>query len=139
MGWCKTQVEKICTVIKLKVKLKHTSLEILLEFIQYVLGIMRSQKLTQRHIPQPEALESVAASQLIPHGTATTNQHTLTQQIHQRTRTTTTNRLRQDLLNLGEPVKNMSLSDCSQGSYLFVYCIYSFIYFLCFLFYLFFP
>ncbi|KAK8396216.1 hypothetical protein O3P69_005346 [Scylla paramamosain] len=50
----------------------------------------------------PEALESVAASQLIPHGTATTSQHTLTQQIHQRTKTTTTNRLRQDLLNLGQ-------------------------------------
>lgn len=48
----------------------------------------------------PEALESVAASQLIPHGPATTSQHTLTQQIHQRTCTTTTNRLRQDLLSL---------------------------------------
>lgn len=57
-------------------------------------------------IPQPEALESVAASQLIPHGTATTSQHTLTQQIHQRTKTTTTNRLRQDLLNLGESDKD---------------------------------
>ncbi|KAK7081178.1 SNAP receptor use1 [Halocaridina rubra] len=45
-------------------------------------------------------IDSSTATQMIPHGPATTNDHTVTQQIHQRAQVKTTNRLRQDLLGL---------------------------------------
>ncbi|XP_050686337.1 vesicle transport protein USE1-like isoform X3 [Eriocheir sinensis] len=63
--------------------------------VDFLRGVLETEKC-------PESLESVAASQLIPHGAATTSQNILTQQIHQRTRATTTNRLRQDLLSLDQ-------------------------------------
>ncbi|ROT61570.1 Vesicle transport protein USE1 [Penaeus vannamei] len=50
--------------------------------------------------PQTKVLDSGTATQMIPHGPATTSDHTVTQQIHQRTQAKTTNRLRQDLLGL---------------------------------------
>lgn len=52
--------------------------------------------------PQTKVLDSGTATQMIPHGPATTSDHTVTQQIHQRTQAKTTNRLRQDLLGLGK-------------------------------------
>ncbi|XP_037789576.1 vesicle transport protein USE1-like [Penaeus monodon] len=50
--------------------------------------------------PSTKVLDSGTATQMIPHGPATTSDHTVTQQIHQRTQAKTTNRLRQDLLGL---------------------------------------
>ncbi|KAK4313332.1 hypothetical protein Pmani_015320 [Petrolisthes manimaculis] len=62
-----------------------------------------------------EPLDSVVASQLIPHGPATTSGHALTQQIHQRTQAKTTSRLRQDLLGL-DPSGQTELRNRKDGA-----------------------
>ncbi|KAK3868277.1 hypothetical protein Pcinc_026318 [Petrolisthes cinctipes] len=62
-----------------------------------------------------EPLDSAVASQLIPHGPATTSGHALTQQIHQRTQAKTTSRLRQDLLGL-DPSGQTELRNRKDGA-----------------------
>ncbi|XP_064108401.1 vesicle transport protein USE1-like [Macrobrachium nipponense] len=66
-----------------------------------------------------KVIDSGTATQMIPHGPATTSDHTVTQQIHHRAQVKTTNRLRQDLLGLdprdGSDLRNRGagLSDVS--------------------------
>ncbi|XP_066952118.1 vesicle transport protein USE1 isoform X3 [Macrobrachium rosenbergii] len=66
-----------------------------------------------------KVIDSGTATQMIPHGPATTSDHTVTQQIHHRAQVKTTNRLRQDLLGLdprdGSELRNRNagLSDVS--------------------------
>ncbi|XP_069977571.1 vesicle transport protein USE1 [Penaeus vannamei] len=61
--------------------------------VDFLRGVIEAEKCTK-------VLDSGTATQMIPHGPATTSDHTVTQQIHQRTQAKTTNRLRQDLLGL---------------------------------------
>ncbi|KAG7156503.1 Vesicle transport protein USE1-like [Homarus americanus] len=61
--------------------------------VDFLRGVLEAENCTQ-------VLDSGTATQMIPHGPATTSNHSLTQQIHQRAQAKTTNRLRQDLLGL---------------------------------------
>ncbi|XP_069940065.1 vesicle transport protein USE1 isoform X2 [Cherax quadricarinatus] len=74
--------------------------------VHFLTGVLQAENCAQ-------VLDSGMATQMIPHGAATTGDHTLTQQIHHRTQAKTTNRLRQELLGL-DPSSDNGLSH--QGS-----------------------
>ncbi|XP_045611938.1 vesicle transport protein USE1 isoform X2 [Procambarus clarkii] len=75
-------------------KLKHYKRQ-----VDFLRGVLETEKCVT-------VLDSGTATQMIPHGQATTSDHILTQQIHQRTQAKTTNRLRQDLLGLDPSSEN---------------------------------
>ncbi|XP_071552756.1 vesicle transport protein USE1 isoform X3 [Panulirus ornatus] len=67
--------------------------------VDFLRGVLEAENCEQ-------VLDSGTATQMIPHGPATTSDYTLTQQIHQRAHAKTTNRLRQDLLGLDPSGEN---------------------------------